>query len=262
MAISTLVQDIERFVAVSSDYGSCSCYGDGYGSGSGSGDSYGYGYGDGYGYGSGSGSGDGDGSGYGYGYGDGDGYGYGSGSGSGDGYGYGDGDGNGYGSGSGSGYGYGGTIKEYNGHKVYNIDFLSTIIYHVRVNVAKGAIITNDLTVKECWIAKHGNYFAHGDTLREAVITAIKKWQYNRPVSERISDFVKIHPSLDKEYSDLFEWHYILTGSCRFGREQWCKEHGYKPTDSITLRTFFSQTKNYYGGEIIVQVAKKYGVQL
>ena len=256
MAISTLVQDIERFVAVSSDYGSCYGYGDGYGSGSGSGDSYGYG--DGYGYGSGSGSGDGDGSGYGYGYGDGDGYGYGSGSGSGDGYGYGDGDGNG----DGDGYGYGGTIKEYNGHKVYNIDFLSTIIYHVRVNVAKGAIITNDLTVKECWIAKHGNYFAHGDTLREAVITAIKKWQHNRPVSERISDFVKIHPSLDKEYSDLFEWHYILTGSCRFGRKQWCEEHGYKPTDSITLRTFFSQTKNYYGGEIIVQVAKKYGVQL
>lgn len=234
MAISTLVQDIERFVAVSSDYGSCSCYGDGSGSGSGSGDSYGNG--DGYG----SGSGDGSGSGSGYGYGSG--------------YGCGDGDGN--------GYGYGGTIKEYNGHKVYNIDFLSTIIYHVRVNVAKGAIISNDLTVKECWIAKHGNYFAHGDTLREAVITAIKKWQHNRPVSERISDFVKIHPSLDKEYSDLFEWHYILTGSCRFGREQWCEEHGYKPTDSITLRTFFSQTKNYYGGEIIVQVAKKYGVQL
>ena len=216
MAISTLVQDIERF------------------SGSGSGDV--------------DGDGDGDDSVDGYGSGYDSGYGYGCGDGYGDGYGY--------------GSGSGGTIKEYNGHKVYNIDFLSTIIYHVRVNVAKGAIITNDLTVKECWIAKHGNYFAHGDTLREAVITAIKKWQHNRPVSERISDFVKIHPSLDKEYSDLFEWHYILTGSCRFGRKQWCEEHGYKPTDSITLRTFFSQTKNYYGGEIIVQVAKKYGVQL
>ena len=244
MAISTLVQDIERFVAVSSDYGSCYGSGDGNGDGSGDGSGSGYGYGDGNGDGNGYGSG----SGYGYGDGNGDGSGYGSGS--------------GYGNGDGNGYGDGGTIKEYNGQKVYNIDFLSTIIYHVRVNVAKGAIITNDLTVKECWIAKHGNYFAHGDTLREAVITAFKKWQHNRPVSEQISDFVKIHPSLDKEYSDLFEWHYILTGSCRFGRKQWCEEHGYKPTDSITLRTFFSQTKNYYGGEIIVQVAKKYGVLL
>ena len=53
---------------------------------------------------------------------------------------------------------------------------------------------------------------------------------------------MKTHPALDEEYGDLFDWHHVLTGSCEFGRRQWCEEHGYKPTDSITLRTFLTET--------------------
>ena len=202
----------------------------------------GYGDGDGYGYG----SGDGDGSGYGYGYGDGDG----SGSGSGDGDGY------------GSGYGYGDGIKEFNGRKVYNIDSVPTLIYAVRGNVAKGAVLRRDLTLKDCWIAKRENFFSHGDTLHEAVEAVEAKWRENRPLDGRIAEFVKTHPALDEEYGDLFDWHHVLTGSCEFGRRQWCEEHGYKPTDSITLRTFLTETAGDYGGDVIRQVAKEYGLEL
>ena len=203
---------------------------------------------------SGSGYGDGDGTGTkdGSGYCSGSGYGSGSGSG----YGYGDDDG------SGSGYGDGSDIKEFNGRKVYDIDRVSTLIYAVRGNVAKGAVLGRDLTLKDCWIAKHGNFFAHGDTLHEAVEAVEAKWRENRPLDERIAEFIETHPALDKEYGDLFEWHHILTGSCEFGRRQWCDGHGYKPTDSITLRTFLTETAGDYGGDVIRMVAKEYGLEL
>ena len=234
--MEAIEKDIERFLAV----GSCSGSGSGSCSGDGSGDGYGYGYGYGYGHGSGSGSG----SGYGYG----------------DGSGYGDGDGSGSCSGSGDGDGSG--VKELSGHKVYDIDCVSTLIYAVRGNVAKGAVLGRDLTLKDCWIAKRGNFFAHGDTLHEAVEAVEAKWRENRPLDDRIAEFVKTHPALDEEYGDLFEWHHILTGSCEFGRRQWCDGHGYKPTDSITLRTFFTETAGNYGGDVIRQVAKEYGLEL
>ena len=123
-------------------------------------------------------------------------------------------------------------------------------------------VLRKDMSLKDCWIAKRGNFFAHGDTLHEAVEAVEAKWRENRPLDERIAEFVKTHPELDEEYGDLFEWHHILTGSCEFGRRQWCEEHGYKPTDSITLRAFFEQTKNDYGRVVIRRVAKEYGLEL
>lgn len=168
--------------------------------------------------------------------------------------------GDGYGSGDGSGSGSG--VKEFNGRKVYDIDRVLTLIYAVRGNVAKGAVLGRDLMLKDCWIARRGNFFSHGDTLHEAVEAVEAKWRENRPLDERIAEFVKTHPALDEEYGDLFEWHHILTGSCEFGRRQWCDEHGYKPTDSITLRTFLTETAGDYGGDVIRQVAMEYGLEL
>ena len=238
--MEAIEKDIERFLAVGSGYGD----GDGDGYGDGDGDGYGYGYGDGDGYGYG--YGDGSGSGYGYGYGYGSGYGDGDGSGSGDGYGSGDGSG----------------AKEFNGRKVYDIDSVLTLIYAVKGDAARGAVLRTDMTLRDCWIARRGNFFAHGDTLHEAVEAVEAKWRENRPLDARIAEFMKTHPALDEEYGDLFEWHHILTGSCEFGRRQWCEEHGYKPTDSITLRTFLTETVGDYGGDVIRLAAQKYGLEL
>ena len=240
--MEAIEKDIERFLAVGNGDG----YGSGYGSGSGSGSVSGSGYGDGYGSGSGDGDGSGDGSGDGYGDGSGDG----------------DGDGDGSGSGSGDGDGSGSGVKEFNGRKVYDIDSVLTLIYAVKGDAARGAVLRNDMTLRDCWIAKRGNFFAHGDTLHEAVEAVEAKWRENRPLDERIAEFMKTHPALDEEYGDLFEWHHILTGSCEFGRRQWCEEHGYKPTDSITLRTFLTETAGDYGGDVIRRVGKEYGLEL
>nr|DAU53697.1 MAG TPA: hypothetical protein [Caudoviricetes sp.] len=222
--------------------------GDGYGSGDGSGD--GYGSGDGSGDGSGYGSGDGYGSGSGYGYG----YGYG------DGYGSGDGDGYGYGDGSGDGYGYG--IKNLNGDKVYVIDDVPTIIKSVRDNIAQGFILNRDLTLRPCYIVKEQNHFAHGDTLHDAFTSLQEKLYDDSTEEERIEAFRKKFPAYDTPYPnrDLFAYHHVLTGSCRMGRESFCKDKGINLNDSTTVRQFVLLTKDSYGSVTIRKLPQAYGI--
>ena len=218
-------------------------------SGDGAGSGYGKGRGFGYGYGSGSGFG----SGYGYGAGDGDG----------DGDGCGDGDGSGYGSDDGSGYGYGaddGDIKALNGNIVDNVDSLPTIIIQVRDNFAKGYTVKNDLTLSPCYIAKVGNSFAHGSTLKEAVADAGAKEMEKMPIEERIEKFMETFGALDSEHTgrEFYDWHHILTGSCRMGRDAFCKDNFINLTEKYTVKYFLDITKNAYGNDIIKELRKEY----
>ena len=177
----------------------------------------------------------------------------------GSGYGSGSGSGSGYGDGYGSGSGYGdGDLKEFQGRKVYYIDNTPTLIDAVKLNLAKGHIIGNDFTLRPCYIARHGGCFAHGDTPQEALRDAVAKWQETRPLEERLDEFVRTFPELDKPYPGLFDWHHTLTQSCEAGRKEWCRAHGYQPTDKITVRTFITQTVNVYGGDVIRQLAERY----
>ena len=217
----------------------------GYGSGSGSG--YGSGYGDGYGYGDGSGSGYGDGSGSGYGYGDGDGYSYGDGPGSG----YGDGD----------GYGDGGKIASISGQKIYDIDGVPTAIYRVKGNIAKGAILQSDLTFTPCFVVKQDVYFAHGDTLHEAMEALRDKLFEDLPEEERIEAFVAEHqPGVKYPNRDLFDWHHRLTGSCEAGRKAFVADRGLDMNGSTTPEEFVHLTRNAYGGEVIRKLEAYYHV--
>ena len=199
------------------------------------------------GYGSGSGSGDG----YGYGYGDGNGSGYG--------YGYGSGSGSGYGDGNGSGFGNGNGVSMLNGERVYQIDDMPTLIDSVSGNFAKGRILRSDLTTRPCYIAKVGNYFAHGDTLREAMADAQAKYNENRPLEERIADFNREFPDRDVkvEAARLFEWHHVLTGSCLAGRKAFCEEHGLNwKYGFYSVNDFIRLTRDAYGGEAIQELER------
>jgi len=170
----------------------------------------------------------------------------------GDGDGYGDGDGDGYG----DGYGYGDdrNIEAFNGQKVHIIDGVQTLIDHIVGQYAKGRILNSDLTTKDCFIAKCGNYFAHGDTLDEAMRDARNKYENNLPTEERIRLFNQQFPDRDKPVpaADLFQWHNKLTGSCLTGRKHFCEEHGLDYENSFyTVNEFIRLTENAYGGEII-----------
>lgn len=219
-------------------------------------DGNGYGFGGGYGGGSGAG----------YDSGGGDGYSNGSGNGFGNGYGcgaggcYGDGHGCGVG---GCGGSYSGkVVKELNGENVHLVDGLQTIIKSVRGNIAQGFILKSDLTLQPCYIVKENNKFAHGDTLHDAFTSLQEKLYDDSTEEERIEAFVKEFPDYDTPYPnrDLFAYHHVLTGSCRMGRESFCKNNGINLDGSTTVREFVSLTKDSYGSETIRMLPQAYGV--
>lgn len=193
----------------------------------------------------------GSGSGNGYGYGDGSGYGSGNGSGYGDGY------GNGSGSGYGDGSGYG--IKSFNGEPVYRIDGVNTLIHSVLGNIAHGEILNGDLTLTPCYIVKQDGFFAHGETLREAMEDLRDKLFEYMPEDDRIEMFLS-ETDREKTYPTqyFYDWHHRLTGSCDMGRKQFARDHGVDLEHGImTLTEFLELTKDAYGGDVIRKVISK-----
>ena len=191
----------------------------------------------------------GDGSGYGYGYG------YGYGDGDGDGYGNGNGDGDGDGKGDGKG------IKELDGHKLYNIDYIPTAITAIRGNIAQGFILEKNVIRKSCFIVKEQGMFAHGDTLHDAFVSLQEKLYDCSTEEERIAAFKSRFPDYDTPYPnrDLFAFHHVLTGSCRMGRESFCHDHGISLDGTTTVRDFVELTKDSYGGETVRKLPEAYG---
>ena len=176
------------------------------------------------------------------------------------------GDGSGFSEGYGSkdGSGEGGdvsvmNIKTFKGHIVDYIDGVPTIITNIYNNVASGFIIGFDMTLIPCYVAKAGNSFAHGKTLKDAVKDAEAKEMGEMPIEERIEKFIEVFGSLDSEHTgkEFYDWHNILTGSCRMGRDKFCKENGIDLEKKYSVRYFLNITKNSYGGDIIKQIIKE-----
>ena len=166
----------------------------------------------------------------------------------------------GSGYGSGDGYGYGDEIKTIHGHDVYMVDDMQTLIYSVHRNYAKGAILRKDLTLKPCFIARVGNDFAHGDTLKEAFDSATAKALQNMSIEDRIDMFVsEFKPEVKYPAMDFFKWHNTLTGSCEFGRREFASSHNINlESDEFTVKEFIELTKSSYNGVIIKQLETKY----
>lgn len=234
------MESVKDFLAVDYGEGHGESYGEGYRDGSG----FGEGEGSGYGHSSGKGDGDGLGSGYDYGEGKGDGHGYGEGAGeySGDGYadGYSD-------------------IKRIFGKEVHVIDGIQTIIDRVRFGYAVGHILNGDLTLTPCFVAKSGNYFAHGKTLKGAQNAVADKVLQNETEEERIKAFWACHTT-DGKYSgqDLYDWHHRLTGSCEMGRQRFIKDKGLNIDSEYTVREFVEICKDAYGGGTIRRLADRW----
>ena len=168
----------------------------------------------------------------------------------------------GSGYGSGDGYGYGSGVKEINGDLVYIVDGIQTIIKSVRDNIAQGFIPQNDLTLEPCYIVKEQNKFAHGNTLHDAFTALQEKLYGDSTEEERIEAFRNKFPEYDTPYPnrDLFAYHHVLTGSCRMGRESFCKDKGIDLDGSTTVREFVELTKDSYGGDVICKLPEVYVV--
>ena len=245
-----LEEKVEEFVKNNiSEYGDGFRYGSGYGAGAGAGDGFGYADGDGAGAGAGYGYADGSG----YGAGDGYGYRYADGDGSGSGSGYGSGDG--YGSGSGSGDG----IKSINDQNIYHIDDVPTIITNVHNNIAKGKILNDDFSYEDCYVAKGQGYFAHGETIKEAVNSLQEKIFDDLDPEEKIAEFRKLFKNNEKyKGEEFYKWHHILTGSCKMGRDNFIQNHNINLDDEFTVKQFIEITENSYQGQIIKELKEFY----
>ena len=210
--------------------------------------------------------------GYGSGYGDGSGIcigngggiGSGIGNGSGIGSGIGNGNGSGNGNGDGDGDGDGSGVKEFEGHKLYDIDDMPTALISVHGNVAKGFLLEKNVVKKPCYVVKDGNRFAHGATLREAFTSLQEKLYDGSTEEERLDTFKAKFPEFDTPYPnrDLFAYHHVLTGSCRMGREQFVSSHGISLDGATTVREFVRLTAGSYGGDIVRRLPHLYGEAL
>jgi len=197
--------------------------------------------------------------------GSGDGYDFRDGSGSGAGFGYGAGYGDGSGDGSGfrDGDGYGGgdgygIPDKINNMQIYYVDGVPTIITHVVGNIAKGYIVSNDLELEPCYIAKSGNCFAHGRTKQKAIEDLNAKVFSNLDVDEKINEFLKTF-SLDKKYKghEFYKWHNLLTISCDLGRKAFVRDNNLSLDAEYTVLEFIDICRNAWGKEIIKQLENK-----
>ena len=176
----------------------------------------------------------------------------------GSGCGYGDGDG--YGSGCGDGYDNNCAIKNFCGERVFAIDDTPTIIRSVHGNLAKGFVLQHDFKLIPCYIAKHDNMFAHGETIQDAVDSVSKKVLEHMDSNEAIDKFFEHFTDLSKKYParDFFEWHHYLTGSCEMGRKAFVKNGGYDiEHDRFTVQEFIDITRNAYGKDVILRLEKE-----
>ena len=176
--------------------------------------------------------------------------------------------GSGYGDGSGDcygdGYDYGyGDISTYEGNIVDYIDEVPTIITRIHNNIAKGYVIKRDMTLEACYVAKAGYSFAHGETLKDAIADVEAKEMERMPVEELIDKFIEKFGSLNSEHTgkEFYDWHHILTGSCRMGRDEFCKDNDIDLDKKYTVRYFLSITKNAYGGSVINKILETYKME-
>ena len=157
---------------------------------------------------------------------------------------------------SGSGYGSGYGVSRFDGHPVAIVDDTTTVFYSIHGNVAKAAILQNDLTLRPCYVVKGGNCFAHGETLHKAQAALEQKLFSNMPIGERIQAFLTtFQPGQTYSNKLFFEWHNRLTGSCEMGRKAFAQQHNIDVENgTMTPEQFISLTENAYGRDAIRQL--------
>lgn len=162
--------------------------------------------------------------------------------------GYGSGDGSGHASGSGHACGY--RIKGY-----FAIDNILCKL----LNQKRGSYKVETFPQRKiCYLADYQGEIAHGDTLREAQEEAKRKYFSGLTFEENKKRFLQEFEKKQKlSGKDLYEWHGILTGSCKFGRDRFCEQHNIDLRKKYTLREFVEIVKDDFGGDKIKQLLER-----
>lgn len=152
------------------------------------------------------------------------------------------------------------SIKKVGDDNIYDIDGVPTAIDHIRGNIAKCRILQADMTWRPCFVVRIGDNYAHGVTIHDAQRDAMKKHMQSSSIEERLQMFKDSFPDYDEPVhaKELFDWHNVLTGSCLFGRQQWCKDNNIDMDRNYTVMEFIALTEDSYGGENIKKLKQLY----
>lgn len=152
-------------------------------------------------------------------------------------------------------------ITRFNGEPVYYIDGMPTVLKSVHGDLAHGYTIGDDLTTTECYVARGHGYFAHGKTARDATSSLECKILSGMDTDTKVEEFVKRFDK-DGKYPvrDFYEWHGLLTGSCKFGRDSFAKEHGISMDGEMGTKEFLGLTKDAFGSEVIRSIIERLGL--
>ena len=149
-------------------------------------------------------------------------------------------------------------ILTYNGEPVYVVDGIPCVFKTVHDVWAKVDVINKtDFTARAAFIGKCKGFFAHGETLRKALQDAKAKYYQSIDFEAKKEELKALFSrSADKKLPvrTLYEWHGMLTGSCRFGRDEFMRTHALKDDDRLTLKEFVNLTAAHFGGEKIKEL--------
>ena len=149
-------------------------------------------------------------------------------------------------------------ILTYNGEPVYVVDGIPCVFQSIHDTLAKVAVISKtDFTSQTAFIAEFNGFFAHGETVRDALLSAKEKYYRNIDFEAKKAELKALFSrSADKKLSvrTLYEWHGMLTGSCCFGRDEFIRTHTFKYDDRLTLKEFVNLTAAHFGGEKIKEL--------
>jgi len=118
--------------------------------------------------------------------------------------------------------------------------------------MAKVKVIKDDFTTEVQYIAKQGDLFAHGKTRDEALEDVSNKFYSSLSFEEKKAEFISKFKKSDVHKVKMFyDWHGVLTGSCRYGRLDFAQSKGLSLEGNMTVLEFLELTKDSYNGEII-----------
>ena len=94
----------------------------------------------------------------------------------------------------------------------------------------------------QCYVAKQGNIYAHGDTIKDAVCDLKFKIIEGRDISDVVAEIHQTGVVTREQYR-------VVTGACRAGVAAFLADHGI-PDDleSMPLRDVLKLTSGAYGG--------------
>jgi hypothetical protein len=117
-------------------------------------------------------------------------------------------------------------------------------IHVMKARYFKGGKIAD---MQKCYIAQIGEYYAHGETISQAVSDARFKQMQDTMDVESVVRTIKDAGHFTRETFRL------LTGACSFGVEQFLKEHDLHDKDTLSISDTLRITKGAYGGSVVAE---------